>query len=106
MARHTLTKEDRQKGFRNAIEAVQIKHGLDFNEAVQWLLRKSARQAGYNGNWQQYREDRNNGNNPYGIKECWHFKDAKVCDSKFYPSIHSTNKDMILKRKTLNCYRG
>ena len=25
-----------------------------------------------------------NGENPYGIKECWHYKDAKVADAEFY----------------------
>lgn len=61
MARHIFTREERQRGFRNAVEAVQIRHGLDFNDAVQWLLRRSANKAGYNGNWQQYRHDRQNG---------------------------------------------
>jgi len=37
--RHQLTREERQKGFRNAVFSIQNKHGLDFNQAVQWLLR-------------------------------------------------------------------
>jgi hypothetical protein len=56
--RHVFTTEERQLGFRRAIESVQEKYGLDFNEAVQWLLRKSAKQAGYHGDWQAYREAR------------------------------------------------
>lgn len=49
-------------------------------------------------------DDFYNGKNPYGIKECWHFKDAKVVDGEFYLSIHSV-KPMLIK-KTLSCYRG
>lgn len=56
--RHQLTKEERKRGFREAVASVQERHGLDFNQAVQWLLRRSASKAGYNGNWQAYREAR------------------------------------------------
>jgi len=38
--RHQLTREERQKGFRNAIASVQERHNLEFNQAVQWLLRR------------------------------------------------------------------
>lgn len=59
MPRHVLTGEDRQKGFRKAVESVQLEYGLDFNEAVQWLMRKISP----NGNWVKVREERraNNG---------------------------------------------
>ena len=40
MSRHELTREERQKGFRNAVFSVQERYELDFNHAVQWLLRK------------------------------------------------------------------
>lgn len=45
-----------------------------------------------------------NGGNPYGIKECWHFKDAKVADAEFYLSMSSVKPTLI--RKILSCYRG
>lgn len=42
--RHQLTEEERlrggKNGFRAAVLKVQIEHGLEFNEAVQWLKRK------------------------------------------------------------------
>lgn len=38
--RHKLTKADRQKGFRNAVWSLQVRYNVDFNQAVQWLLRK------------------------------------------------------------------
>jgi len=53
--RHQLTKEDRRKGFENAVLQVQIKYGLEFNEAVQWLMRRISP----NGNWQAVRKERN-----------------------------------------------
>jgi hypothetical protein len=59
--RHELTTEDRKKGFRNAVFAVQCRHGLDFNQAVQWLLRRSARKAGFDGDWVRAREVREQG---------------------------------------------
>lgn len=40
MARHQLTKDERKKGFRNAVFNVQVKHGLEFNQAVCWLKNK------------------------------------------------------------------
>ena len=51
-------------------------------------------------------DDFYNGNNPYGIKECWHFKDARVVDAWFYPGSWATDKDKVLVKKTLSCYRG
>jgi len=51
-------------------------------------------------------DDFYNSNNPLGIKECWHFKDAKVVDALFYPGTWATDKDQILRKKTLSCYRG
>lgn len=47
-----------------------------------------------------------NGHNPYGIAECWHFKDAVVVDAYFYPGLWATDKDMVLVKKTLSCFRG
>lgn len=55
--RHQFTVEERQRGFRNAIEKVQIEHGLEFNKAVQWLLRKISPQ----GNWKAWREKQKQG---------------------------------------------
>ena len=49
-------------------------------------------------------DDFYNGHNPMGIKECWHFRDAKVVDAEFYISIHSVQPTLI--KKTLSCYRG
>jgi len=49
-------------------------------------------------------DDFYNGRNPYGIKECWHFKDAKVVDAEFYLSMGSVKPTLI--KKTLSCYRG
>ena len=54
LMRHQLTKEERQRGFRAAVFAVQIKHNLDFNEAVQWLMRKISP----GGNWVKVRENK------------------------------------------------
>ncbi len=52
------------------------------------------------------RENFYNGNNPYSIKECWHFKTAVVVDAHFYPGPWATDKQMILVKKTLNCFCG
>ena len=52
--RYQLTKEDRQKGFRAAVLKVREKHGLEFNEAVQWLMRKISPR----GDWVAIREQR------------------------------------------------
>ena len=46
-----------------------------------------------------------NNKNPWGIKECWHFKDAKVADKKFYPNFNCTDAQMLTVKKTLNCFR-
>jgi hypothetical protein len=66
MPRHVLTTEDRQKAFRNAVFAIQVRYGLDFNRAVQYVLRRSARKAGFDGDWQAYREARKNNNHGKG----------------------------------------
>lgn len=50
--RHQFTKEERQKGFRNAVLNVQVRYKLDFNTAVQWLMRRISP----NGDWQAVRE--------------------------------------------------
>ena len=52
------------------------------------------------------RDDFYNGGNPYGTKECWHFKDAKVVDSEFYPNLNCTAKQTVVIKKTLSCYIG
>jgi hypothetical protein len=61
MARHILTKEDRQKGFRNAVQSLQVRYNIGFNQAVQYLLRKEARRTGFDGNWVAARQARLNG---------------------------------------------
>lgn len=43
-----------------------------------------------------------NGNNPYGIKECWHLKTSKLANRDLYLSI----KDITTtKVKTLSCFK-
>jgi len=46
-----------------------------------------------------------NGNNPLGIKECWHFKDAKVA-TRYCIGINTPQdrKENFWKVKTLNCH--
>ena len=45
-----------------------------------------------------------NGNNSYGVKECWSFKDAKIID-RIEVSIHEFPPyDKKRKRKFLNCF--
>ena len=42
--RHVFTTEERRRGgqlgFRMAVASVQERYALDFNEAVQWFMRK------------------------------------------------------------------
>ena len=45
-----------------------------------------------------------NGQNPYGIPQCWSFKDAKVVDKEAYSSIYATKLSKV--KKTLSCYHG
>lgn len=45
-----------------------------------------------------------NGNNEYGIKECWCLDDAKVVKKKFVPMDMRPPWD-IPPQKTLSCYR-
>jgi len=45
-----------------------------------------------------------NGNNPYGIKECWNLKDAKFVKRKKIPIDLSPPYDHIKKQKVLSCY--
>lgn len=47
-----------------------------------------------------------NGNNEYGVQECWSFKSAKVVDKIAYPSIHCTASQRQTYKKTLSCYHG
>jgi len=53
--RHVFTTEERRKGgkagFRVAVASVQERYALDFNEAVQWLMRKISP----SGDWQKAR---------------------------------------------------
>jgi len=49
-------------------------------------------------------DDFYNGHNPYGIRECWHFKKAKVVDAEFYLSSNSVEPTLI--KETLSCYKG
>jgi hypothetical protein len=53
--RHVFTTEERRKGgkagFRVAVASVQERYALDFNEAVQWLMRKISP----GGDWQKAR---------------------------------------------------
>ena len=46
-----------------------------------------------------------NGGNPLGIKECWHFKDAKV-GTRYCIGTHTpqNRKENFFKVKTLNCH--
>jgi len=46
-----------------------------------------------------------NGNNPLGVKECWHFKDAKVV-TRYCIGWHTpqNRKENFYKVKTLDCY--
>jgi len=43
-----------------------------------------------------------NGQNPYGINECWHLKDAQLVDKEEYLSSSAIKPTKI---KTLNCWR-
>jgi len=47
-----------------------------------------------------------NGNNTLGIKECWHYKDAKV-GTMFCIGINTPQdkKENFWRVKTLNCHR-
>jgi hypothetical protein len=56
--RHVFTKEERQRGFRNAVLSIQERHGLGFNEAVQFMKRKFAKEAGFGGNWVAHEQAR------------------------------------------------
>ena len=47
-----------------------------------------------------------NGNNEYGVQECWSFKHAKVCDKEAYPSIYATSAERRKYKKTLTCYHS
>ena len=46
-----------------------------------------------------------NGNNPLGIKECWHFKDAKVV-TYYRIGVHTPcdRKENFTKVRVLNCF--
>jgi len=55
--RHIFTKEESQLGFRNAVLKVQVEYELDFNQAVQWLMRKISP----GGNWVRVRKEKHNG---------------------------------------------
>jgi hypothetical protein len=56
--RHVFTTEERRKGgqlgFRMAVASVQERYALDFNEAVQWLMRKISP----GGDWLKVRENK------------------------------------------------
>lgn len=58
--RHVFTIEECRKGgkagFRLAVFHVQERYALDFNEAVQWLMRKISP----GGDWQKARLENNN----------------------------------------------
>lgn len=45
-----------------------------------------------------------NGNNSYGVSECWNFKSAKVCKKKFVPMDMRPPWTMP-SETTLSCYR-
>lgn len=47
-----------------------------------------------------------NGNNPLGVKECWAFKKAVVCNKVGYSSIHCANGPDTLIEKTLTCWHA
>jgi len=46
-----------------------------------------------------------NGNNPYGIQECWHLKDAKIVMRKKIHVDQIPPYDHIKPQKVLSCYR-
>lgn|ERR1700688_4661790 len=47
-----------------------------------------------------------NGNNPYGVAECWGFKTARVVDKVGYSSIHVTGGIDGKMTKTLSCFNA
>lgn len=47
-----------------------------------------------------------NGNNEYGVKECWSFKTAKVVDKEAYPNIDCNDSQRKKYKKTLSCYHS
>lgn len=51
-------------------------------------------------------DDFYNGRNPYGVKECWMFKDAQVVDKIGHSSIHVCGGPDTKKIKTLNCWHS
>jgi len=55
--RHVFTTEERRRGgqlgFRKAVESVQERYLLDFNQAVQWLMRKISP----GGDWQKVKSE-------------------------------------------------
>ncbi len=52
------------------------------------------------------RDDFYNDHNPHGVKECWMFKQATVCNKVGYSSIHCANGPDTIMEKTLDCWHG
>jgi len=48
------------------------------------------------------RDEFYNGQNPYGIKDCWHLAESKVEWREIYLSLHSKKPK---KMRQLNCYK-
>lgn len=51
-------------------------------------------------------DDFYNGHNPYGVKECWAFKTAVVCNKVGYSSIHVPNGPDTKMVRTLTCWHA
>lgn len=45
-----------------------------------------------------------NGNNPYGVKECWCYKSATVCKRKFIP-LDMSPPWKVPAQTTLSCHK-
>ena len=52
------------------------------------------------------RDDRYNDHSPHGVKECWMFKSATVCNKVGHSSIHRMNGPDVLMVKTLDCWHA
>lgn len=52
------------------------------------------------------RDDFYNGHNPYGVKECWGFKSARVVDKVGHSSIHIVGGPDGKMTKTLSCFNA
>lgn len=52
------------------------------------------------------RDDFYNDHNPYGVKECWGFKNARVVDKVGHSSIHVCGGPDTRIVKTLSCWNS